>query len=151
MLNYFKCFSGELKIILLPHSVNQGKFPLKLLGLTFHLLESLMPKQSGIKPLLSKDGSALIICCSTPDSVSYVRVKTQWMVNFEPKKCDALEKLGPRLWVGWQNWSVYLYKERKGDQFSPMSIVFHVDLSGPASLGTVAIPLLFIAVPSGLE
>lgn len=72
--------------MLLPLSINQGKLPLKLFVLTFHLLESLMPMQSGIKTLPNKDGSALIICCSAPDSVSYARVKTQWKVNFELKK-----------------------------------------------------------------
>lgn len=86
MMNYFKCFSWELKIILLLLSVNQGKLPLKLLGLTFQLLESLMLMQSGIKTLLDKDGSAFIICCAAPDSVSYARAKTQWMVNFLEKK-----------------------------------------------------------------
>lgn len=86
MLKHYKFFSWELKVILLPYSENQGIIFLKLLGLTFYLVESLVPMQSGIKTLLNKEGSALIICCSTPDSVSYARAKTQWTVNFEQRK-----------------------------------------------------------------
>lgn len=119
MLNYFKCFSWELKVILLPHSVNQGKLPLKVLGLTFHLLESLMLMQSGIKTLLNKDGSDLIICWSAPGGVSYARVKTQWVVNVEQKKKSVMpwrnQVLDSR-WGAKTDLCIYTRKE-KGTSF----------------------------------